>query len=555
MQQPYGLYDFGHQVVVIPSDQIAPFIVVEHEMTHVALTMLSSFGLLSEVIRFLIWLAELSSDGSALSRGQELHTVMIKAGEMVHEAVAWFGTEIQTELETAGTESFKEPARYSADIDQLRTLLRKLPRDPELIVAVESVATFALDIPFFGSLWDDPKALSPAELEEVFVQPHNNPLIRFRKLCGYFQTVPTSAFLEWSKAISYSAEWLTPEDERLARYLPNGLHSAGSDMDPVPVVFRCDLSTENTLKVIRALGQSVGLDLREGDISSEGLSDWWKAFKLLGLYSRKVDRYAQVVICEYDGLGPEFGLLQRGDQPPRTLRFCRHMIVQRMAADSSQPHEICISGGPEINAIPIEEVDAFDELLHSDSGSLLEFYHDRVGWHGPIKEMHAFLAEYSKTKPIIVSSNIYDTANFAVHTAAPLLNDIPHVVFAPIDFKSLWIRFTGIGAVHGPTTIEWAVMPPDRLSQDYGYFVFKISNRPFPVFVMPCLPNYYKRTLSVANTIESKFGVKLSENERYVDEWLGEMLGPVYFARYAFETTVISNYSGQRVTWPTRWRT
>jgi len=118
----YGFYDTHGQIVVIPSRDILPSVVVDHELTHVNLVENTALGLLEQLLRCIEWVAVTDHNKEAEAKMQAPISVILSACEIVHEAVAWFGTELQT----GGSENFKAPPRYEEDVKRIWRWARHL---------------------------------------------------------------------------------------------------------------------------------------------------------------------------------------------------------------------------------------------------------------------------------------------------------------------------------------------------------------------------------------------------------------------------------------------
>jgi hypothetical protein len=538
-QGSFGFYDSAYQIAVLPQEEVAPHVVVDHEITHVHILRNSSIGLLEQILVWLEWTAHLNGRSDVVTNVDALTNVILAATEFVHEAAAWFGTELQSE----GHENIKAPATYAAEVKRLRRVFARMPDRPPAVLSkmlpqvleiADAIAIYALSPPLMLAL--QPDLISPDALTTALARKPNNPLSRFRELCSRLENVPFPKVFEWARAINIEGVGGRPGAEA-ERVVPSGhaKFSIFARRDEMPVGFRSDLyklGTAKFVQFVRALATHVGLLGSEplrfyedrtaiAQPDDEAVLEAFSVFDLTHAFRAEVDRYSQVCVLETSRVCRE---LVYEDEPDRVIAalgarpYLMLGVIRGMSSDN-------FTRGPEHITDVI--VTAPEQGADPDGNPLSPTW--RVG----VATASPFLASYGWRNPIVASSVGYDFG-VADYTNVKLLRDVPHVVVAIRDFRSLWY---GVGprGLRDCGAIEWMAMPSPSGRRHFGFLLLKPADNAFPIVVNPTLVSEYKRAVTVADRWTFKSGVHLVEHRGNPYAWMGSMTHAVMTAAAVFE--------------------
>jgi hypothetical protein len=534
----FGFYDTAYQIVLLPQEAVAPHVVVDHEITHVNLVQNSSIGALERMLVWLEWTAQLNDNAETLATVQALSRVILSATEVVHEAAAWFGTELQSE----GHENIKAPAAYARDLKRLRRVFDRMldnpfPLPPEgfsLVLEVsDSIAMYSLSPPCMRTVWLQPEQVSVESLGAALERKEENPLRRFRQLCSRLEAVSFSAAVEWAHAVDIEGRGVRSDAEKLQRMVPVAQRRVwhfGRQRE-IPASFRSELYELGTAKVLHALVARTGLfnaapvrlyadgpPLREPDAAA--VFDAFASFEVTHGFVPELDRYSQVCVLETSSPSREI-VYDTPDLASAALSCDPYLIVSVTRAASAATFtrapehltQVIITG-------PSRGTDA-------DGRSL------RPTWYADIDSVTHFLKAYGQHQPILASSVGYDFGA-GDYTGVTLLADIPHVVVTIRDFRSLWLAL-GRNGVRGSRIVEWMPMPSPSGREYFGFMVLKAADSYFPIVVNPSLVSQRTRSVSVADRWPAASGVRLVERQGDPVEWLGPMRDAVMTAAAVFE--------------------
>jgi hypothetical protein len=532
----FGFYDSAYQIVVMPQQERVPHLIVDHEMSHVYAVMNSSIGALERILVWLEWTAHAYNNAEAVNEVKALMEVILSETETVHEAVAWFGTELQSE----GHENLNAPAEYAPDVQRLRQVFTRMPEKPPaasetipwILQIADCIAIYALSPPLMAILWSQPELISVEQLRASLRRNADNPLHRFRKICARVEEVPFQEALKWARALG--VQWRGPDSASTnsRRTLPASRAKSFLFKSPTEISagFRSDLLFGlDTARLLRTLGTRMGLfdsaQLRliaPPSIRRPGqdpLLASFASFEASHGFRLDLDTYAQVCVCSTetdrrDGLYHEKDVIAG-------MSGRRYLIVRLMWSSNLQfarpprtPTQVIITG-------PADGV-------HPDDG--VSIY---PTWYADIAAAGPFLASYGRQRPIVASSVGYDFGA-GDYAGAALLRDVPHVVLTIRDFRSLWgsIRDNGL---RGCRNVEWMALPSPSGRRHFGFFVLKPSDSPFPIVVNPTLVYQSRRAVTVAEDWPSTEGTRLVEYRGDPYHWMGPMAFAALTAAAVFE--------------------
>ncbi|MGH3006115.1 MAG: hypothetical protein ACRDOS_09515 [Gaiellaceae bacterium] len=510
-----GFYDADAQIVVVAGpDELAPSVTVDHEVTHLNLVRLSGLGLLEQLLSFGRWLGRGSADPELEPWEADFESplgAVRVACAGVHEAVAWLGTEIQTD----GIEDAEAPDAFRGDVRRLRALVESaaglVAEGPErlhpYLSAGEAIGIHALGPPALDELFAA-TAFDVPHLQRTLGGRANDPRARFGRLCDAFAGTDWASFEAWSRSTFKAARTANAEP-------------VDSPARVVPVVHRARLEYRALQLIQRALSS---LGAGRPAPSLEELEVRWGAFQLLFTVMPELDVYSQtcVVPAATERGWPVF----RGEVTPFQLDLASILVVSRSADhragyEWSKPRRddgVAIVGRME----PLPNV--FETFV----------------WETSFDPARRFLASAAlgRGASVVVNGVGYDDeqGDFA---GFPLLEGIPHVVVRLGDFRSFWFGAAvgGGRGLAGSSVIEWKAMPfPMNPESYFGFIVLKGAGRDWPVVLMPCIVGKYERIVSVAREVPSPHGIQLVEVPGNPYQWLGGMSQAVIDAGRAFES-------------------
>jgi len=523
-QSALGFYDSLYQIAIFPSEEVSPSVVIDHEITHVNLVNNTSLGLLEKVISALLWNAQEYGKKEAAAELKLLLRVVYASTELVHEAIAWLGTELQTE----GYENKKAPVQYTREVQRLRHLFTKISQRSPLPIQIdfvvmmeiaESIGCYALNPPCIAELWSNPEQISVEFLQTLLQSPLNNPLTRFKQICAQLETVSLQEVQAWSHVQSS----LDPDLLEKQRILPKSSKKHflfRKNIEQLPTTFRLDLEKTGNVQVIKTLANRLGfLEYYESSGSlDEHILKLWESFNFTHTFQPSLDRYAQVVVLETRKNWREF-VYSDSEDARKTLSESLLVIVSVMRGELAnlnfpsyeKTDPIILTGYPKLDV----STEISKEPLHPT-------------WRTDLESANAFLTGFSKIKPVIASSIAYDFGE-GDFKGRCLLRNIPHVVVTIRDFRSLWfaISFLGDKGLRNCKEIEWFAMPSLSGQPNFGYLLLKPANHEFPIVINPCVISEYNRILTVVDQMNSPYDIHLIRSAENPYIRLGSMMKAV----------------------------
>jgi hypothetical protein len=303
----------------------------------------------------------------------------------------------------------------------------------------------------------------------------------------------------------------------------------------MPVGFRSDLyklGTAKFVQFVRALATHVGLLGSEplrfyedrtaiAQPDDEAVLKAFSVFDLTHAFRAEVDRYSQVCVLETSRVWRELVYEDEPDRVIAALGARPYLMLGVIRGMSSGNFTIA----PEHISDVI--VTAPEQGADPDGNPL------RPTWRVGVATASPFLASYGWRNPIVASSVGYD---FGVgdYTNVKLLRDVPHVIVAIRDFRSLWY---GVGprGLRDCGAIEWMAMPSPSGRRHFGFLLLKPADNAFPIVVNPTLVSEYKRAVTVADRWTFESGVHLVEHRGNPYAWMGPMTHAVMTAAAVFE--------------------
>ncbi|WP_281444421.1 hypothetical protein [Paenarthrobacter nicotinovorans] len=386
--------------------------------------------------------------------GQPVHD----ATEMVHEAVAWYGTELQL----GSSAGIPTPGRYLDLVGQIRGVAegRGLPAMSSdgfsgRLDIVEGAAVKALNSPMVRDFWNEPAALTASRLAEKLALPENDPEYRFRAILSWLSALDTPDMLRWSETVS------NPRSSKLDLSVTLNL----GEVRP------SSLDKSRLVEVIEQLARETGLT----NTSRQSFVEGWQRHQLLSTFNPKVDRYSQVCVVE-----PPL----KGD-----LLGDRSQVSYERAVASSR---LVVGWGPQREDSPLRFTEPHPRVVYEAQNDTL-----RV-WTGSVEDVRKLIQSRKSEASVLAHTVNYDFGKGDFF--AELLNGVPHVVMASLDFMSLWVRLTITGGIAGCSALEYAVIDSPNFGSDYGYLLIKPLDRVDIMIVLPTLPRLLSRVLSFANT-------------------------------------------------------
>ncbi len=480
---PYGFFDSGSHVVVVPDAAVPPEVPVDHEIVHANLIRHSTMGLLDQVISF-AW-HHAWQDGKAQETLIGMLNALRQAEEAVHEAVAWYSTE----LYTAGHENLRAPPPYAMGVRQLHKLMQQIPgrsdkqSGPAPVEIAESIAIIALNLPDVLELWNEPGAARIGKFFASLGQREADK--RFAAICTRVKGVPYDTLYAWAKLVTEPGEASIKEPPHVSR---GGLldRIGASAKARLSIVTRANFTTDRTYEVIKALVRHTVSDRSAPFISDDMVSAEWDLYSALQ-FSPFIDKYAQVCIV------------------PRAARTDLRVPVVGAGDLKLLMQAPCITVGvgdaPAFqHAQPVRNpnhVTVSAPYVRSWSAMPMRGEQD---WVATIQDARPVLQVLSARRPIVVSSPNYQYAT-ADFRDVELMRDIPHLVMCVTDVNTLWLRLCLLeGSLGGFTDLEYQTIPSATLGPRYGFLVVKPVAKAFPVLVVPIILSQQNRALSVFNS-------------------------------------------------------
>jgi hypothetical protein len=511
---PSGFYDFKQQIVVLPNLFPRPSVVIDHESTHVSVINCSSIGLIQHVSDCARMIGHELHSESVVKKAERVSAVLMRRSEDVHEAAAWFGTE----LTSLGFESIRAPDRYRAGVLLvLRTILelaQRAPRDDQLTFSgimhiIDAIATYALSPPILTHYLSSSSDLQPERLERDLRKPANDPNRRFKRLCAEIARTALADVEAW-------ADWVFKRQETKGKAPKlagaNKWFWPSRSSTPMPLSLRPSWDTEKIHVLLRSCC--------EGKVTLEQARTAWQHYYSLYTCHPDFDRYSHCCLVE---------------RPVKVLsatidRAAGEELLMNMAWVRVSVTEI---GSYEGNQRPLGNGEV---LILSGSSE----FKDKVSMRLSAQDSHLFLAKFVQAGGGIVAvSPYYDFAN-ADFPQQNILADLPHAVMAITDVKSLWVRlalFSEVG-IRGSRTIEYLVLPSKYFPEEFGYLLLKPQDLPLPIIVNPIIIRNHKRALSIVDRVRSPFGTRLEPYNGPLGPWVKACGSAVAGAVSAFDRSL-----------------
>jgi hypothetical protein len=447
---PYGFYDNTHQIVVVADPSIPPEVPVDHEYAHFNLVRHSTLGLFDQVLTCL----NMNTGGDSVGQAAvaSLLGTVRKAGEAVHEAVAWFSTETFTE----GRENLRVPPAYFAGVRQLRRLFKRMPRSPDphkarpaMIDIAEAIGSLALNLPSVLDFWRDPGPESLKAFVAGLGRGDNDPDSRFVAICDRLEDVPFDAVHSWAWHVFAAGTPEMKEPPGATRLSLLRRLSGAKNTGPLSVVTRANFTTSQTHHVMKALVESFTADRARPFLRDEQVELAWQFYDVR-MISVEIDPYAQVCIV------PKPWTLHIGVPTFPTSEHVNLDLLSMMpflvaSVAEIQPYFLTkpILG-------PLSHIAIVAPLVRSWVTDPLRI---EQRWIAPIEEARTFLQDFARSRPIIVGHPGYafDKGDFS---GATLLGSIRHLVMCVTDFSTLWLRLAFLeGSLASTRELEYMLAP------------------------------------------------------------------------------------------------
>jgi hypothetical protein len=499
---PFGFYDGGQHIVVVPHAAPPPAIVVDHESTHINLVNGTTIGLLQQLCT------------AATAVRPEVHLaasiakILLRSTEKTHEAVAWFGTEVLSKINGLEVET---PPEYANLTHELRSAIEKCRGQTyvnwksafsSVMAVAEAAGKCALSPGELGRMVCSDRALDDELLERILADPKNNPEKRFRELCDVIRGSQFAKLEKWAHSM-----WNADGTLRTSEL-------SGADRITLRAFTR-DNVDDNTCA--RRLSELTGTQSTASSLTE------WKLFCALNCFIPSIDRYAQTCVVEKPFLArkveiPEAHAVEVLGQVP-------YVIVsagENLAFERSSPlmgQEVSIAVGPRIKMSAIDatkDAKSFWRRLWSPKAtSNVSEQHVKATWTTNPDKAKSFLRRFvEKGGGVVAAGAFYDYGRGDL-IERTILEDIPHSVLHITDVKSLWIRLGIINdrGLASSRKIKYKFLPSKGAPDDFGYLVLRPHIGSIPMVVVPCLSKFIKRAVSVFESLPSphRIEVELSD--------------------------------------------
>jgi hypothetical protein len=489
-----GFYDTGPHVTIFAYAR--PYEIIAHEATHGTIATLSSFGFLQQIAAYLRHFGDTCA--FATERGNKIDAIIQERSVLVHEATAWLVSKLAENLDanigfmpraaTVSDEPMVAPAEYKTEVARLRASLEAVPGkgfdkledclndyDPLFLtpsLLAISMASFALSPPFVKTLLQAPAKDFESNLSSSLSNPDENPLFRFHRLQDRIRSTDFAVADEWAKWVK---RWKYGKPERCPVQL--AALSGGSDRpadDDHSGYLRSQTGPEIFLELM--------MSLSEGRIPFESLATIdWKMMAERYLFEPHVVSHLQTCI------------------------MTKPKLIQDFYVKDPTPSEQIVRSSRYLNVSIGEEKDfRFNrfgqqriDLTFGPNGPMDE--KKRLVWRTDANSARSFLRNWAAQGKGIVTASIDYDLHRGDFLGRDVLKDLPHVVVAITDLRTLWLRMTDSerGGFKGARRIKVALVSCEEAPDLYAYLVFK-SEASFPLVIIPVLlqsGQYVSRTI------------------------------------------------------------
>jgi len=489
---PFGFYDGGQHIVVVPHADPPPAIVVDHESTHINLTNRTMIGLLQQLCGAAISLGPNSSLASSIAQ------LLLNGTEKTHEAVAWFGSEVLSKLNSIETEA---PREYASLCHQLRSAIEQSRGQAysswkgafsSVMAVAEAAGNCALSPEELGRFINSDRTLDDKVVAGLLDSPKNDPQLRFQELCEIIRASDFLALEKWAHSM-WKKDGLLRTDE-----IP-------SLRKPSLSALNRDTVAENTC--IRRLSELVGRPASSMD---------WKLFSAFNCFASSIDRYAQTCVVERPILAKTMEVPEThateilGQAPYVIVSVGENQAFERISPFLGQ--EVSVAFGPRIRMDQLTKI-AKKSLWSRLWPKAASDDHQRFiipKWRTSPEKAALFLSQFAAGGGgIVVGGALYDYGRGDL-PERNVVQDLPHAVLHTTDVKSLWVRLAILndrGLASGRDII-YKFFPSIQARDEFGYLVFRPELGSIPMVVVPCLAKFVHLAVSVFEALPSQFGVR-----------------------------------------------
>jgi hypothetical protein len=242
-QLAHGFFTADEHIYLIPSvNGIDPDVVIDHESSHAALIAYSSLGMFEEALAMYKDLGEFGGPQEWERAFDRLITELRGWCAQVHEAVAWFGTE----LLTAAKGSLTCPKSYRRDVDRLWRLYKRTKTmapemsDDSFLNVTRAIGVVALSPPVTRVLFRAVVAGSGTKnIRKCLGRRSQTPVRRFRRLCAAFMTASPESLMDFADELLSTAPRRTEEVPSTTAF-----HGFMLTLAPDETILRAELEAE-----------------------------------------------------------------------------------------------------------------------------------------------------------------------------------------------------------------------------------------------------------------------------------------------------------------------
>jgi hypothetical protein len=488
---PLGFYEGAQSIAILPNVVPRPWVVIEHELSHVNLVRRSSLGLLQTLISATDGLHRADNRDAKLEESGRFQAKMLRYTVDVHEAVAWFCTELLTEK----SDRLLAPAQFREGVSRLHQALRAFREGPdekpevEVIDIAEAIGMAALSPNWMRDIFKTLDSRFIASGSDSLFAKRETPWVRFCRLCKIVAASSPPQVTEWTKWVCA----LRPKEEHMPPLVKPKLMLFG---DPTKHSLHLD-STMNGSDLISTLRRLSGTDLGDDDVQYH-----WDVHRFFNLFDFEIDRYSQVEIVarpkwttRYDVSGPAGEELLK-NQPALIVELDMQQGLRRPTG-----------------------LDMDTVFIHNYSGSEDKLFVLKTNRSGA----RNLLRQYSLRGGVILTTSFGYDFGRGDFVGDSVLKDLPHGVVCSVCFRTLWFRLAILSphGLAGSKEIEYLALASQSAPEDFGFLAFKPANKNFPILMMPSLVSDLERTVSVSNKKTSPFGTKLLFSRTPAQRWAG----------------------------------
>jgi hypothetical protein len=499
---PFGFYDGGQHIVVVPHSAPPAAIVVDHECTHINLVNGTTIGLLQQLC------AAATSVRPESHLAASIAKILLRSTEKTHEAVAWLGSEVLSKLNGLETEP---PPEYASLTHQLRSAIEECRGQPyvswkgefsSVMAVAEAAGICALSPEELGRILCSDRALDYKALEKMLAHPKNNPENRFRELCDVIRRSQFATLENWAHSMwGADGSLRTGELSGGGRITSRALSRANID--------------DNTCA--RRLSELTG-----AQSASSSLKEW-KLFCAFNWFSPSIDRYAQTCVMEKPLLArrmelPDTHAVEVLNQAPYVIVSAGESVgFERASPLTAQ--EVSIAVGPRIMMSANDTIGnekSFWRRVWTPKATADEYQrHVIARWVTSPETAESFLKQFAESGGGVVAGGAFYDYGRGDLIGRRILEDIPHAVLHITDVKSLWIRLGIIDdrGLASSRKIKYKFFPSKGAPDDFGYLVLRPDVGSIPLVVVPCLSKFIVRAVSVFESLPSPHRIQVEFSE------------------------------------------